>query len=115
MLSLLDEEQLRKPYPRQELPRLTTNSIASISDLETELDEIRHRRYSTSPEASEDGVTSVAVALAGPSGAVYGINDSVPMRLTTQRGTMARCPSVGNGAKNQFLSSPRGGTPPSTH
>jgi IclR family transcriptional regulator, acetate operon repressor len=78
MLSLLDEEQLRKLYPRQELPRLTSNSITSRSDLETELDEIRHRGYATSREESEDGVTSVAVALAGPSGTVYGINVSVP-------------------------------------
>jgi DNA-binding IclR family transcriptional regulator len=78
MLSLLDEEQLRKLYPRQELPRLTTNSITSRSDLETELDETRHRGHATSRQGSEDGVTSVAVALAGPSGAVYGVNVSVP-------------------------------------
>ncbi|WP_236737479.1 IclR family transcriptional regulator, partial [Mycolicibacterium llatzerense] len=78
MLSLLGEKQLRNLYPGQELPKLTTNSITSRSDLERELDEIRHRGYANSREESEDGVTSVAAAVAGPSGTVYGINVSVP-------------------------------------
>lgn len=78
MLSRLNEEQLRALYPKNELPGLTGNSITSRADLETELDEVRRIGYATSREESEDGVTSVAVSIAGPSGTLYGINVSVP-------------------------------------
>ncbi|WP_308470649.1 IclR family transcriptional regulator C-terminal domain-containing protein, partial [Arthrobacter sp. N199823] len=54
------------------------NSIASRDALEGELDEIRQAGYATSREESEDGVTSVAAAITGPSGTLYGINVSVP-------------------------------------
>lgn len=78
MLSRLTQEQLRELYPNNELPGLTGNSITSRADLEAELDKVRRIGYATSREESEDGVTSVAVSIAGPSGAIYGINVSVP-------------------------------------
>lgn len=78
MLSRLTQEQLRALYPNNELPGLTANSITSRADLEAELSEIRRTGYATSREESEDGVTSVAVSIAGPSGTIYGINVSVP-------------------------------------
>lgn len=98
MLSLLSGKELRKLYPEQELPKLTTNSITSRSALETELDETRHRGYATSREESEDGVTSVAVPLVGPSGTIYGINVSVPAHrmseeLRSDLGTILRAAS----------------------
>lgn len=78
MLSQLTREQLRALYPDKELPGLTGNSITSRGDLEAELDKIRRLGYATSNEESEDGVTSVSVPVAGPSGTLYGINVSVP-------------------------------------
>lgn len=95
MLSRLTQEQLRALYPNKELPRLTGNSITSRADLEAELDKIRRIGYATSKEESEDGVTSVAVAIAGPSGTLYGINVSVPAHrmsdeLRAELGSMLR-------------------------
>ncbi|WP_374153024.1 IclR family transcriptional regulator [Pseudarthrobacter sp. WHRI 8279] len=78
MLGRLTQEQLRALYPNQDLPSLTENSITLRADLEAELDKIRRIGYSTSQEESEDGVTSVAVSITGPSGTLYGINVSVP-------------------------------------
>lgn len=95
MLSRLTQEQLRALYPKKELPGLTGNSITSRVDLEAELDEIRRIGYATSREESEDGVTSVAVSIAGPSGTLYGINVSVPAhrmsdKLRAELGDMLR-------------------------
>jgi IclR family acetate operon transcriptional repressor len=78
MLSRLNDEQLRNLYPQPELPGLTKASITSRADLEVALDGIRHNGYATSDEESEDGVTSVAVALTDPSGTLYALNVSVP-------------------------------------
>lgn len=85
MLSRLTQEQLRALYPTQELPGLTGNSITSWTELEAELDEIRWLGYSTSKEESEDGVTSVAVSIEGPSGTLYGLNVSVPAHRMVDR------------------------------
>ncbi|MCO4251570.1 IclR family transcriptional regulator [Pseudarthrobacter raffinosi] len=78
MLSRLSDEQLRMLYPQLELPGLTKASITSRADLEVALEKIRHTGYASSHEESEDGVNSVAVAITGPSGVLYGINVSVP-------------------------------------
>lgn len=95
MLSRLTQEQLWALYPNQELPGLTGNSITSRADLEAELDKIRRMGYATSEEESEDGVTSVAVSITGPSGTLYGINVSVPAhrmsdKLRAELGGMIR-------------------------
>ncbi len=95
MLSRLTQEQLRALYPNKELPVLTENSIKTRTNLEAELDEIRRAGYATSREESEDGVTSVAVAITGPSGALFGINVSVPAhrmsdKLRAELGGMIR-------------------------
>ncbi|WP_035747626.1 IclR family transcriptional regulator [Arthrobacter sp. CAL618] len=85
MLSRLTDEQLRKLYPHEKIPGLTPGSITSRVQLERALDDIRHTGYATSQEESEDGVTSVAVAIISPSGAYYGINVSVPAhRMSNQ-------------------------------
>ncbi|WP_374153021.1 IclR family transcriptional regulator [Pseudarthrobacter sp. WHRI 8279] len=85
MLSRLTQEQLRALYPNKELPVLTENSIKTRTNLEAELDEIRRAGYATSREESEDGVTSVAVAITGPSGSLFGINVSVPAHRMSDR------------------------------
>ena len=78
MLSRLSDKQLRHLYPQAELPGLTKASITSRADLEAALERIRQTGYASSDEESEDGVTSVAVALTDPSGTPYALNVSVP-------------------------------------
>ena len=78
MLSKLSSEKLRRLYPKLELPRLTKASITSRTELETELEKVRLDGYATSNAESEDGVTSVAVAVSDPGGTLYAINVSVP-------------------------------------
>lgn len=78
MLSRLSPEELAALFPNEELPGLTKNSITSRGALEETLVAVRQCGYATSQEESEDGVTSVAVPVSSPSGALYGINVSVP-------------------------------------
>lgn len=78
MLSRLTDEQLYTLYPHESLPGLTEGSIALRSELERALDQVRHTGYATSNEESEDGVMSAAVSIQSPSGALYGVNVSVP-------------------------------------
>lgn len=85
MLSLLTREQLHALYPRERLPGLTKRSITSRTALERALETIRETGYSTSREESEDGVMSVAVPIASPSGKYYGINVSVPAHRMTEQ------------------------------
>lgn len=85
MLSRLTLEQLHTLYPQEELIGLTKASITSRTALEQALGDIRRTGYATSQEESEDGVTSVAVAISTPGGALYGINVSVPAhRMSSQ-------------------------------
>jgi DNA-binding IclR family transcriptional regulator len=80
MLALLSAEDLRRRYPNEELEGLTANSIRSRSELEHELAVIRRRGYATSSEESEDGVSSVAVALATQSSPLQAaLNVAVPV------------------------------------
>ena len=64
MLAQLTTDELRSLLPEEELEVLTSHSIGSRAALETELEAIRRRGYAVSVEESEDGVCSVAVALA---------------------------------------------------
>lgn len=63
MLAQLQADELRRLYPDEELECLTSNSIATRSDLELELEAIRRRGYATSNEESEEGVASVGAAV----------------------------------------------------
>jgi IclR family acetate operon transcriptional repressor len=78
MLSTLSTDELRKLFPGEELPGLTRASITSRAELEQALVKIREAGYSSSHEESEDGVTSVGVAVRSPDGFIYGMNVSVP-------------------------------------
>lgn len=78
MLSTLSKEEFLKLFPGEDLPGLTRASITSRAHLEKSLTKIRKAGYSSSREESEDGVTSVGVAVRGPDGTVYGLNVSVP-------------------------------------
>ena len=88
MLSTLSTDAFRRLFPNEELPGLTRASITSRTILEESLVKIREAGYSSSREESEDGVTSVGVAVNSPDGNVYGLNVSVPAhRMNEQLST----------------------------
>ncbi|GAA1093652.1 MULTISPECIES: IclR family transcriptional regulator [Pseudonocardia] len=67
MLATLTEADLFRIYPDEELTRLTPNSVGTRTDLVRELAEVRSQGFATSQEESEEGVSSLAVALSsGP-------------------------------------------------
>lgn len=63
LLAEMSEEEVRRLYPNEELPRLTDDSIRSRSELELQLDQIRKRGYALSSGEGEIGVGSVGVAV----------------------------------------------------
>lgn len=80
MLAALSTEQLRRLYPEEELPGLTSRSIRSRAALEQEITGVRRRGYATSSEESEEGVASIAVAFPiERSGLRMAFNTAVPV------------------------------------
>lgn len=63
MLSTLTEAELLRIFPDEQLTRLTPNSVRTRAELLRELAEVRDRGFATSQEESEEGVSSIAVAL----------------------------------------------------
>ena len=84
MLSQLTTEELHVLYPNEHIDGLTDRSLTSRTALERDLATTRRRGYALSMQESEDGVTSVAVPVATPSGMRYAINVSVPVHRMTQ-------------------------------
>lgn len=62
MLAGLSQTELEGLFPAEDLVTLTDQSIATRTELERQLAQIRRRGYSFSSEESEAGVSSVAVA-----------------------------------------------------
>ncbi|MQA60711.1 MAG: helix-turn-helix domain-containing protein [Actinophytocola sp.] len=89
ILAQLTTDELRSLLPDEELEGLTPHSIGTRTELEAELGTIRKRSYAVSVEESEDGVCSVAVALASiNTPARLAITVAAPssrMRATDQR------------------------------
>lgn len=80
LLSQLPREELHRLYPNEELEGLTPNSIRSRAELEIEIENVRRRGYATSAEESEEGVSSVSVAVpSGPSPVAIAMNVAVPV------------------------------------
>lgn len=94
LLAELPAEQLRALYPESApLRGETRRSITSIDVLEHELHRVRSRGYAINMEESEEGVSSVAVAVRASAGPVVGaISVAAPtQRMTAERQTdMAR-------------------------
>ncbi|MFF9808230.1 IclR family transcriptional regulator [Streptomyces coeruleorubidus] len=63
LLAQLPDDELRRRYPDEELQQLTPNSVATRAELEKEVELARRLGYATSSEESEEGVSSIAVAL----------------------------------------------------
>ncbi|MDQ1677903.1 MAG: hypothetical protein QOC93_3047 [Actinomycetota bacterium] len=63
LLAGLSDEELLRLYPDEELIRVTPNSIGTRTELREKLADVRAQGFARSQEESEEGVTSVAVAL----------------------------------------------------
>lgn len=79
LLAELTDEELLRLYPDEDLVQLTPNSIGSRSELAKALVEIRAQGFARSREESEEGVTSLAVALHSTRSPRLAINASVPV------------------------------------
>ena len=78
LLAELSEEELLRLYPDEELVQLTNRSIGTRTKLLADLEGIRERGYARSAEESEEGVSSLAVALHSTQSPRLAINVSVP-------------------------------------
>jgi DNA-binding IclR family transcriptional regulator len=86
LLSQLSLEQLHRLYPVEELTQVTSRSIATRTELEAELAQVRATGYAVNREESEDGVASVAVPVPVTSGLKLALNAAAPTyRLPPQR------------------------------
>jgi len=79
LLAGLTDEELHELYPDEELPQLTEHSIARRSTLQEVLREVRSLGYATSREESEEGVSSLAVALRTGPGTRLAVAASAPV------------------------------------
>lgn len=99
MLAGLTDDQLLALYPNDELPRLTSHTVATRTELMTELTAIRRRGYAFSNEESEDGVCSVAAAVPGAPNPVA-LNVSVPVnRMTAKLRKELACMAIDGAAR----------------
>jgi len=83
MLATLSEPQIRELYPEERLVQLTPHSIGTRADLLVELVEVRRRGYATSQEESEEGVSSISIAIPGERIRPLALNASVPKSRMT--------------------------------
>lgn len=92
MLATLTEPELLRLYPDEELPRLTPNSVGTRSRLLEELSRVRARGFATSQEESEEGVSSIAVALSTGNSPPLAVTASAPvsrMSAATRKNVLA--------------------------
>ncbi|SFL31605.1 IclR family transcriptional regulator [Geodermatophilus ruber] len=78
LLAELTDDELLRLYPGEDLVQLTPRSIGTRAALMTALAEIREQGYARSQEESEEGVSSLAVALHSTRSPRLAINASVP-------------------------------------
>jgi DNA-binding IclR family transcriptional regulator len=84
LLAGLSDQQLLSLYPVEELPQLTSHSIGTRTRLLEEMASIRSQGYATSREESEEGVTSVAVALPARHAQRLSVTASTPVTRMTE-------------------------------
>ena len=78
LLAELPYEEFSRLYPEEELAQVTSHSIGTRTALEAALAEVRAQGYARSQEESEEGVSSVAVALHSTRAPRLAINAAVP-------------------------------------
>lgn len=79
MLATLTDAELTALYPDEELPQLTPESVGTRTRLREVLARVREQGYATSFEESEEGVSSVGVALQTPRSPRLAITVSAPV------------------------------------
>jgi DNA-binding IclR family transcriptional regulator len=77
-LALLSDTEIMDLYPDPELEKLTSASIGTRDALLRALAEVRRMGFATSDSESEEGVSSVAVALTRAGGAPMALTVSAP-------------------------------------
>jgi len=82
LLAALDDSELIRRYPDEELPAPTQSTITSRRQLLGELALVRRQGYALNWEESSEGVAAVAAALTDPAGApLAAISVAVPSML----------------------------------
>jgi DNA-binding IclR family transcriptional regulator len=80
LLARLSDTEIDQLYPEEELVRVTPHSVATRTELHTELERIRKQGYAVNREQSEEGVASVAVPiLTRAPGMLLALNVSAPV------------------------------------
>jgi IclR family acetate operon transcriptional repressor len=77
-LSLLTPDEFAMLYPREQLVRITPHTIGTRTLLLEALEVVRRRGHATTNGESEEGVESMSVPFALPSGGCYAVTVSVP-------------------------------------
>ena len=83
ILAMLTDDEIKTIFPSEQLVQLTPSSIGTRTDLISELATIRQKGYATSEEESEEGVSSIAVAIRGQGPPGLAVNASMPRSRTT--------------------------------
>ncbi|ADT96868.1 MULTISPECIES: IclR family transcriptional regulator [Mycolicibacterium] len=79
LLAGLSDDELDQLYPDPHLEPLTEHSVRTLTELRTQLAEVRKSGFAISRQESEEGVASVAVAVPqGGSGIRLALNASAP-------------------------------------
>jgi IclR family acetate operon transcriptional repressor len=68
MLAALPDEEIDRLYPDDPLPAQTDRTITTREELKAELQRVRRRGYASNAGESEDGVSSIGVAVLNSSG-----------------------------------------------
>lgn len=87
ILAQLPDSELYKLYPEEILIQMTPHSVSTRESLMAELEKVRQRGYATNREESEEGVSSVSVAVTSSSiSSRFAVNVSAPVgRLSASR------------------------------
>lgn len=79
LLAMLTDDELHLLYPDERLIQLTPHSLGTRTELLDAVRTIRSRGFATSKEESEEGVASLAVALASTRSPRLAVNASLPL------------------------------------
>jgi IclR family acetate operon transcriptional repressor len=85
LLAQLDPGELDQILPDDALIGLTDKSITTRGQLDVELEAVRSLGYATSDGESEEGISSVAVALPSPTGPIAAISIAAPANRMSAR------------------------------
>jgi IclR family transcriptional regulator, blcABC operon repressor len=91
-LASIDEAEVRRRFQGQELPTLTSRSLATVDQLATELAAVRERGYAMDDEETVEGVVCFGIAIPGrrPGEGPY----AASITLLKVRATAERVPAL---------------------